>query len=87
MADNRKTQKSMTLVRRMETPGWMKLAVPAVSIVGGLLFSAIFLLAAGESPIQVYMHGNDQGKPYPYPFQKEMDQTDLMSSVKSQHSD
>lgn len=54
MADNRKTQKSMTLVRRMETPGWMKLAVPAVSIVGGLLFSAIFLLAAGESPIQVY---------------------------------
>ena len=54
MADNRKIQKSMTLVRRMETPGWMKLAVPAASIVGGLLFSAIFLLAAGESPIQVY---------------------------------
>ena len=54
MADNRKTQKSMTLVRRMETPGWMKLAVPAVSIVGGLLVSAILLLAAGESPIQVY---------------------------------
>lgn len=54
MADNRKAQKSMTLVRRMETPGWMKLAVPAVSIVGGLLFSAIFLLAAGKSPVQVY---------------------------------
>ena len=48
MADNRKTQKSMTLVRRMETPGWMKLAVPAVSIVGGLLFFCHLFAGSGR---------------------------------------
>jgi len=66
MDETRKKQKGLCLVRRMDTPGWLRLAVPAFSIAGGFMFSAIFLLAAGESPLQVYrvMLGGAFGSTY-----------------------
>lgn len=54
MDKTRKREQRLSLVRRMDTPGWLRLAVPVASIAGGFLFSAIFLMAAGESPFQVY---------------------------------
>lgn len=47
MEETIKRQRALTLVKRMETPGWFKIAVPVASIIGGFLFSAIFLMAAG----------------------------------------
>lgn len=66
MDETMKRQKSLALVKRMEVPGWLKLAVPVCSIVGGFLFSAMFLLAAGESPVKVYsvMLGGAFGSAY-----------------------
>ena len=65
MEETIKRQRALTLVKRMETPGWFKIAVPVASIIGGFLFSAIFLMAAGESPIRVYsvmFGGGDRGE-------------------------
>lgn len=45
----------LTLEKRLETPAWIKFAVPVLSIIGGFLFSAIFLLISGESPLEVYI--------------------------------
>ena len=66
MDETVKRQRSLALVKRMESPGWFKFAVPVVSIIGGFLFSALFLLAAGESPIKVYavMFGGAFGSLY-----------------------
>ena len=66
MEETIKRQRALTLVKRMETPGWFKIAVPVASIIGGFLFSAIFLMAAGESPIKVYsvMFGGAFGSLY-----------------------
>lgn len=66
MEETIKRQRALTLVKRMETPGWFKIAVPVASIIGGFLFSAIFLMAAGESPIRVYsvMFGGAFGSLY-----------------------
>ena len=47
-------QRYLTLEKRLSVPFWTKLAVPLASIVAGFLFSAIFLLISGESPIEVY---------------------------------
>ncbi len=54
MDKERRGRGSLRLIRRMDIPGWLRLAVPAASIAGGFLFSAIFLLGAGESPLEVY---------------------------------
>ena len=44
----------LALEKRLNIPTWIKFAVPILSIIGGFLFSAIFLLISGESPIEVY---------------------------------
>ncbi len=54
------------LEKRIEVPTNIKVIVPFLSILGGLLFSAIFLVASGESPIKVYsvMFGGAFGSSY-----------------------
>ena len=66
MDETVKRQRSLALVKRLESPGWFKFAVPVVSIIGGFMFSALFLLAAGESPLKVYavMFGGAFGSLY-----------------------
>ena len=54
MEETIKRQRALTLVKRMETPGWFKIAVPVASIIGGFLFSAIFLMAAGATDMNEY---------------------------------
>ena len=50
----KKTQTYFTLEKRLDVSRRLKFAVPIGSIVGGFLFSAVFLMMAGESPIRVY---------------------------------
>ena len=49
MEETIKRQRALTLVKRMETPGWFKIAVPVASIIGGFLFSAIFYPIFGDN--------------------------------------
>jgi simple sugar transport system permease protein len=42
------------LEQRLETPRWLSVAVPVVSVLAALLVGALFLLATGHNPIATY---------------------------------
>lgn len=47
-------KKVLVLEKRLDSPKYFKFAIPFLSIIGGILFSSIFLAATGESPIAIY---------------------------------
>lgn len=50
----RRRRKTLVLEKRLDTPQRLRLLIPFGSIIGGILFSSIFLAAAGESPVKIY---------------------------------
>ncbi|QBI19739.1 ABC transporter permease [Egibacter rhizosphaerae] len=40
--------------RRARAPRWLQVVVPVVSVVAALLFGAVFLVATGHDPVEVY---------------------------------